>query len=386
MANNRVTSKRYFVGDIQTALGTRDTGLTVADNALLLTSASRLEPSVEMVELDSATPDLPWEQKAIGGVSMGGSLEAHARPPGLLSDPPVAAELPREWDLLLRASGWERVLPSSGKWATWYYTGSHNEALTVEEREILDGGGSNVTIGYDLQCDWSLAWAPKGLLTLTCSPMGRAKNTTAIKEDGSAWGGTITYQGGKPIVCKGALQHLVDLSDDSVYGGGTLGSPSYAVCIQALTLAGNRNMQPLDCAAADGGVKGARGEHAAVTGTMVLEAVDVGTFNPHALMIDQQPLELRYRLPVPSASGVYLWICLYLRITAVSTIEIQAGRGVHTITFEVTAPEDASDGAPAAGTDPGQKFTAGTNAGLPHSDGSNAPIGARVAIQIQDTN
>ena len=387
MAQERVTPKTIFLGRVQADLSTRVTDLAVGTDALRVTKASSLEIVPEMLPADSHSAEMPFEELAVGGVQATATLEALIRPPGTLSDPPVQAELPREFDALTRSSGFTRVIPASGQWVTWYYTNSLEEALTLEKYNLArkaSGAQSkmNRTAAWNLGFDWVFAFVPKQFLKLTCTGMGRPKDPDVLVEDGGTWGGTITYQGGKPMISKGATHTLADTSDDSVYGGGTLASPDYKVCILDLKVQGNRGIAPLDCDAADGGVQGVSSENAAPTGTIVLEAQHVDDYDPHAMLLSQTPLELRYSWPVPGVAGLRLWWVDYIRITKVAPITFNNGRGLYSIEFASTAPADASDGSPAAGTDPGQRFTSGTNKGLPNSDGANAPFGARGAFQL----
>ena len=386
MANDLATSKKYFLGDIQADLVTRDTGLTVGANALELIASSRINPVIETSPIDSASPELPNEPDTIDAVYAGGSLACHIRQPGTLSDPPVAGELPREFDVLARMTGHKRVIPASGKWVTWYDVGSEAEAATIEQRDILDNGETNLVTAWAAKASSAVEMSARKPVVFTAGGLiGRIGNITTAYEDGGTYGGTVSYAGGDPIVLRGAPCQIVDLSDDSVYGGGTLASPDYTVCLQGMTLDSARNVAPLDCVAADGGIRGARGEVTPRTGTLILEVVDVPTFNPRALQIAKQALEIRVKIPT-GVDGVYLWGVGYFYITGVSDETIAQGRLLHTLTVRFTSPEDAADGSPAAGADPGQKFTAGTNAGLPNSDGVNAPAGARWAWQLVDEN
>lgn len=384
MAYERVSAKELYTGKVQGAQGTAETP-TIADNALNLARLN-ITPVAELLEIESGQPEISTEVGVIGSVHHAIDAACYLRQPGVLSNPPVAAELPREWALFVNAAGFKQVTPASGKWTTFYYTGTQETFATIWQREIVGKDAAGLAKkAYDAVFDWKTSEEPGKARLFEFAGIGRVLDVTALTEAVTAYGGSVTYQGGAPMVSKGQATRVVNLATDAVFGGGDLATPGYAVCILAFSIQGNRNIQPVPCGAADGGIKYGLGEFAPVTGSMTFEYTGKADWDLYELYRSRQPIEFRRTTPT-SVSGVSLHEGGYIVLTSLPQVSVVRGHKIAVVNFKTVAPEDASDGNPAAARNPGQKFTAGTNAGIPNSDSSNAPAGAHWYFQIHDTN
>lgn len=385
MAYERISTKELYTGKLQAASGSAETP-TIADDALNL-ARLQITPVAELLEIESGQPELSTEVGVIGMIHHQVECAAYLRQSGLLSSPPVTAELPRELARLLPSAGWKLVTPASGKRVTWYYTGEQAGFLTLWQREIVGQDVEGLLKkAYDTVLDWRYADEPGKARLFEFTGVGRVGTVTSLTErDSSPYGGSVTYQGGAPMVSKAQATRIVNLANDAVFGGGSLSSPSYAVCILQMSLQGNRNVQPVPCGAADGGIKYGLGEFAPITGSMTFEYTGKNDWDLYELYRSRQPIEFRRTTPT-AVAGVVCHEGGYLVLTSLPQITVARGHKIAQVNFRTVAPEDASDGSPAAAKNPGQKFTAGTNAGIPTSDGSSAPAGAHWYLQLEDTN
>ena len=290
-------------------------------------------------------------------------------------------DTPPHPDVWLRACGFARDDFSSvaHEVALYVLQSTAHESISFEAMEFTaDGTGVDYIQARGARCGWELNIADgervrlnlvNGLATeaLTASETYQASTDSSANAPASK---AVTYYVDKPFVAnRGATTvEFVDLSNDDVFGGGTLGSPGGN--FQIVSAVFNGNMEPEE----QRGLGAQRNRLAGagpVTGTIIIEEgllSDASAWDPYALRRNGTPLEFRLKIDQTDATGddTFFAVNCYCQIVGVNHAE--AGkRRVWELEVEIKYPEDAADpgvASPAVGESPSQLFDYAATKGL----------------------
>ena len=280
-----------------------------------------------------------------------------------------AATMTPHGDELLRASGFAKQnISDASNEATWYVLQPTNhESISFELYSFsADGVSANELRGRGGRCDFDLALnTDDGRVMLNCT--GRAlEQATAANTfiSNSTQSRAVEFYADKPFLSLGTMHaELVDLSDNTVYGGGTEGTPSNLWQVVSLAVNGVMGVTEQSGLAAAQGVARQRLNTAepATMSVTIEEAVYTtsgdGVWNPYAIRDAESPIEIRLKSTQTDISGNTTFFCInaYAQIVGVDSVESD-GRRLWDLQLELRYPEDAADGAPAVGTSPTQVF------------------------------
>lgn len=282
---------------------------------------------------------------------------------------------PHVW---LKACGFSAQFEGAGtdKVGLYVLQSTNHASISFEAMEFTaDGTGVDYIQARGARCGWELSIADgervrlnlvNGLATeaSTASQTYQASTNAAADQPASK---AVTYYVDKPFVANRGTTtvEFVDLSNDDVYGGGSLGSP--AGNFQIISANFNGNMEPEE----QRGLGAQRNRLAGagpVTGTIIIEEgliSDASAWDPYALRRNGTPLEFRFKIDQTDATGddTFFAVNCYCQIVGVNHAE--AGkRRVYELEVEVKYPEDAADGDPEVGESPSQKFDYQATKGL----------------------
>ena len=289
----------------------------------------------------------------------------------------ASAEQPHP-DVWLSACGFARddFGTAAHEVALYVLQSTNHSSISFEAMEFTaDGTGVDYIQARGARCGWELSIADgervrlnlvNGLATeaATASQTYQASTNAAANQPASK---AVTYYVDKPFVAnRGATTvEFVDLSNDDVFGGGSVGSPSGN--FQIISASFNGNMEPEE----QRGLGAQRNRLAGagpVTGTIIIEEgliSDASAWDPYALRRNGTPLEFRLKITQNDATGdsTFFAVNCYCQIVGVNHAE--AGkRRVYELEVEIKYPEDAADGSPAVGESPSQLFDYQATKGL----------------------
>ena len=258
-------------------------------------------------------------------------------------------------DPVMKACGF--VLTSDSGTASHTYTldpGNHS-SFTLEAYEVDTLNADTVkTVMTGCRGNATLSFNPGERIMISASGSAVYSATgmaPAISATGSG-AATVTYPSDKAMLANGTSVQLINVSDDSLYGGGSIGSPGNAVLVRSLEIDCGMAMSEqmgLSSTAGVGRVYLHGGE--GPTANMVIEQVKVGDFNPWTIRDNQTVIECNFIFTQPGGSN-QMQVVFYGQI--VGEIDEAENDGVRTwgLTLKMRYPEDPSDGSPAVGFEP----------------------------------
>jgi hypothetical protein len=276
-------------------------------------------------------------------------------------------------DTFLKAAGFARqdfsTVPSTEA-ALYVLQVSNHESVSFEGYTFTaDGASANVVQGRGARADFEFSINPDDGRIMLGLTAGRALEaaTPAVSPtytNSDTQSRAVTYYGGeanKPFLAHDMHAEIVNLEDDTIYGGGSLGSPSNTFQVVGLTIAGA--MAPTEqtgIAALSGVARERLSPTAPVTATVSIEEIligQTGAFDPYDLRNSEVPLEFRLKSSQADITGNTndLTINFFGQITGVARTAAD-GRVLWDLDIELRYPEDSSDGAPAVGVSPTQVF------------------------------
>lgn len=281
-----------------------------------------------------------------------------------------SGDAPPHPDVWLKACGFAREDFSSAAHEVAFYClqTSNHESISIEAYEFTaDGADADYVSMRGARADFTLEVAEGQRVKFTCSG-GLATEADTVAntyQASSAESKAVTYYADKPFVAnrENTTIELVNLTDDDVYGGGTPGSPTGA--FQVVSLAINGNMEPNEQRGL-GAQRNRLGPTGPVTASVTIEEAllsDASAWDPYALRRDGNPLELRFKITQDDATGssTFFAINAYCQIVGVNHAGDDGKRRLWELELELKYPEDATDGDPAVGTSPTQKFDYNSN-------------------------
>ena len=298
----------------------------------------------------------------------------------VIADPPVAGNVP-PIDPILQGCGFQRVLGGAGQTSIGYFLRSFafgswsfydhmtNEAGDDETRII--GRGARGSARFSLGGDGRLMVGASGFAL----PQATLANTRAATGAGP---GAVTYADLAPLIYQGARTRIHRHTGNAVFGGGGLSGPTNSAALLDFTVDCAMNpTEELGGHAAGGVARIALRPTEPVQITFTVEMTDESEWSWHTIR-DGDTLAFDVR---PVAAGVAARTCQMLANGQVVDVA-QGGDGRRTmqVTMEARWPEDASDAAPAVGTDPASVFTAGTNEGLDEVPSGATPVASVFAL------
>ena len=299
-----------------------------------------------------------------------------------IADPPVAGNVP-PCDSILQACGFQRVLGGAGQNSIGYFLRSHSfgsmtfydfetNAANDDERRII-GLGARGNAKFSVASDGTMAIDAQGFAL----PNATLASTTAATGAASA---AVVFPAHPPLIFQGARTRIHRHSDNAVYGGGSLSSLTNAATLLTFSIDPQMNPSEEFGGHAVGGIarialRPRPGD--AVLITFTVEVQDESEWSWEDIR-DTDTLAFDVR---PVAAGATARTCQMLANGQVVDIAKGAeGRRTYGITMEARWPEDASDGAPAVGTDPASTFKAGTNEGLDEVPSGATPVASMLAF------
>ena len=289
----------------------------------------------------------------------------------------VASKVPHP-DVLLKSCGFARQDVSDAAFEGAFYVlqASNHSSVTLQAFTFTaDGADANVGSARGARADFSISVNPDdGRIMLNLTGGRALEHATPASTYTNATGASraVTYYADKPFLAHSMFAAIVNLSNDSVYGGGSIAGPDNTLQVVDLTI--NGAMTPTEqtgIAAASGVARQRLAPSDPVTMSLTLEEALIGStgaFDPYALRDAEQALEIRLKSNQTDLSGNAnaLTIHAYAQIIGVSRTAAN-GRALWDLELELRYPEDAADGDPAVGVSPTQVFKAGTNTGLFHN-------------------
>jgi hypothetical protein len=289
----------------------------------------------------------------------------------------VASKVPHP-DVLLKSCGFARQDVSDAAFEGAFYVlqaSNHSSATLQAFTFTADGADANVGSARGARSDFSISVNPDdGRIMLGLSGGRALEHATPATTYTNSTGASraVTYYADKPFLAHSMFAAIVNLSDDSVYGGGSIAGPDNTLQVVNLTINGAMSPTEQTGIAASSGVARQRLAPAdPVTMSLTLEEARIGStgaFDPYALRDAEQALEIRLKSNQNDISGNTneLSIHAYAQIVGVSRTAAN-GRALWDLELELRYPEDAADGDPPVGVSPTQVFKAGTNTGLFHA-------------------
>jgi hypothetical protein len=232
-----------------------------------------------------------------------------------------------------------------------YEVNSTNDDLNVTK---MTGCRGNLTLGF----------TPGERIMATASGNGVYSSSSISSATPDSGAEVLTYPSEKPMMAQGTTK-VINLDDsDSLYGGGTLASPSNEVLVRSLEI--DCGMSVAEHVGLSGTAGVARvhlhgGE--GPTASMVVEQVNIDDWNPYDMRDSSTAVECNFTFTQPGDTNT-MQIVFYGQI--VGAIDEAESDGLKTwgLTIKMRYPEDATDGDPALGLSPSQTIVEGTNQGL----------------------
>lgn len=286
------------------------------------------------------------------------SLSAEIRPKDISSA--NDADAPNV-DPLLRGCGFVRSSDSTDNTHTYTLDPSNHESFTLEAYDIDSAKANAVkTVMTGCRGNTTISFTPGERIMLSAS--GNAVYGASIITDTGVGPAVLTYPSEKAMVAS-ATTKLINLTDNSLYGGGSLGTPSNEVLVRSLEIDCGMSVSENVGLSGTAGVArvhlhGGEGP----TANMVVEQVVLADWDPWSLRDDQTAIECNFTFTQPGDTNT-MQIVFYGQI--VGEIDEAETDGLKTwgLTFKMRYPEDA-DGDPAVGFAPSQTIKAGTDQGI----------------------
>ena len=359
--NNLIVAPQlgFVLGKIESTSGTAES-LAIGD-ALY---ASEVSWSFDRENLTRTplSPERPGVMSAPGAAILSYSVSSEFSAP-TISD---SGDVPHN-DVLLRAGGFQSTFDDAADAFVYVLTSSNHKSASFEiyEFEAL-GTKANKTALRGARHGWSIDCTAGEIALLSCTGLGLGASTlgntyvTATPASKSA-----VFYTDKPFICDGGHVEIVNLSDNSIYGGGSVGAPDDNYLVLGLTLDSGWTADAQRGLSADGASGRVRlTSGGPVTGTLQFETVQLastdGAFDPYALRDNTTPLEVRVKFTHNTSD--HLCFNFYAQIVGVDRSD-DAGRSTWTCAVELRYPE-ALGGNPAVGQSPEQKFDYAANQGL----------------------
>ena len=268
-------------------------------------------------------------------------------------------------DMFLRAVGFSRHADTTDKSITYALRSSEHESVSIWMSEAnSDNTDCNRIKIIGARADFSLSIIPGDIITLAMSNgfgVAQALTGTAatqtdnvIKDKGSALT-SVTYSAEKPLLGHNATARLIDNSDGTVYGGGSIASPNNDLLVRSCVI--NGNMAPTEQL----GISAAQGiGRVALRPVMhsldlTLEQTSLGTFDPYVLRANSTSFEVNLTFPQPGAAGNTLQVACFGQIVDIAQGE-DGGNKTYDLTLELRYPRSA-DGTTATGLAPANTIT-----------------------------
>lgn len=278
-----------------------------------------------------------------------------------------------EIDPILYAAQWRLTSDATDKTHTYVLSrsGSQISAFYDTVYDEDDSDGVKIT-GLDAQMMARLMWEagddPRLIVAFegTAAGFQTTGDWSDVLADTGAGSIAATYATEDPALALGATIKLVDLRDNSLFGGGSLASPSNLLMMRSFEFNPGQAVNTQKGAQPLGGLGRIRSiQNEAATISVVVEATVLADFNPRDWELDMAPVEVNCVFSSPSATGNTVQFLAYGFVTKVQGPVGQEADGarLYQIDIQVGYPED-SDGSPAVGISPNQEFKAGTNQGL----------------------
>lgn len=248
-----------------------------------------------------------------------------------------------------------------------------NADNSSQNRATLLGSRGNLVISYE--------WGQ--LLQLAASGFAIPNATMAsnLTVTDAASSGSV-FSADKPMVAKGGVDKIVDLSDDSLYGGGTIGTPTNTVQVISLSIDCMNNPVEHGGTAAGAGIARIRHNPDTPVASLVVEQTNFDDWSPYVSRAATQTFECNFTFATPGTSGDTVQIVFYGQIVGDITQGESDGRKTWEFSMELLYPEDPSDGAPSVGTSAAQTMDAGTNKGL-GIDTATTTIASSLTLQFR---
>lgn len=246
--------------------------------------------SEEPLERLGASPQGPGFRPAVGSnyfeFSFGTELDLVTIAAGDSTDRPNC-------DFALYGGGWVESADSTDKTHT-YVLGTHTEQGVTLYVTDFNSAGDNGRRTKLIGSQWGtrISWEAGQIVMIECdgAAKGAATPSTVIANLGSG-PAAVTYPTTSPVVAVGAVLRLQNLADNSVYGGGTLASPTNGLALTSFSFDSGVSAVPQKGANATGGVTRIRAVRtAAPTLELSVEVTDLDEFDPYELKHDVQPL------------------------------------------------------------------------------------------------
>lgn len=206
--------------------------------------------------------------------------------------------------------------------------------------------------------------------------------------DTGAGPGSVVYPARKPIIAAAGRIQVIDLSNpNTLYGGGSVGSPDNDLLVRSAELKPEMNVVEQEGMSGAQGIARARlNPISPGMSTLLVEETSVIDFNPYKLRDDVTPLEVNLRFVEPGTSGFvnYFLACYYGFITGEPVKSDGNGLRLWSLDIQMGWPIDNSDGSPGVGLAPSQyivgKAAAGYGWGLDITPTAPLPAGVLVLM------
>lgn len=304
----------------------------------------------------------------------------------------IASEAP-ECDPLLRCCGFTRVLGgSTDDTITYFLTDDKCESATIKVLDCnhLDNDQNKATL-LGARGNVNISFEAGDTVKLEASGMAVPHSTVAnnVTVTGSAATGSV-YSEERPLVAKGVNTEIVDLANaggfgaDSLYGAGTLGSPSNQVDVLSLSI--DLGLSPVEHMgiSAGAGVKRIKLDATAKpTASLVVEQTMLNDWSPYVLRDAAAAIECDFTFTQPGASANTLQIVFYAQIVGTIDQGDQDGRKTWGLSLVLLYPED-HDGDPVAGVSAAQLLEKSGTANSGLGDDTNiTALASSLALQFR---
>lgn len=378
MANERYDGAKYILGDPESAYADGTVPTTVRQ---FKSFSSRIVPNVIRRD-EYVSPEGPGRAPVMAGAMVELNMESELVLPTLDGSGAGidSSQYPTIHDVLHAAQA-KQIVDNTDETITYIFPSRGNQG-SVWYDELINEDESDTNLlkceGAAVALTWE--WAHNEVLMVSAEGKALGFKATGLPVDiygsGGAPGG-VNESDKTPEVGLGATIRIIDLSDDSLLGGGTLASPSQNVQVKRVSANYGYEVQE------DGGLNSTGGPSAILvkrTGLGTIEVdvqvQDAAEWNPYTKMFDSNgdpvPFELDFRLQNGTRHGQFLH---YGFLVDVGEPELDGPRLYQTLTFELASPEDPTDGDPAVGVNSNQRFAAGTNQGLRFQPTATVPKG-----------
>jgi len=364
----------YVLGEAEATYGV-DPAPDISNNLMSFeTFEAELDEAV--IDRNPISPEGPGSKPVLGRTLLNVSLASEVVLPtvsaGDTTDMPAVHPV-------LHAAQWTRTGDNTDNTQTYVKRSFSAQGSTFYRHELDEGDtDTNLTKCIGTVLSSSLRWSEGELLLLSGEGMalGYDEPDDVLSNPGSGLS-AMTYPADNPEVGYGAVVKIVNLSDDSLYGGGSLASPNNDLVLTDFSFEDGSVVVPKGGLSPTSGVKRLRSRRTGpATISLSLDATLYSSFDPYTLKNSRQALEINITFGAPSGGN---WL-QFLAYGVITDIAKQAGEDgvMYDLTIRCIYPEDSTDGDPAAGRSPTQVFNAGTNQGLRLDPTATLPRGIAV--------